>query len=132
MVAQSAGMQLHHQSVLSGKRRHLHQHVRLEPRLIVAIGLSFDRAREHSLDVSVDHPFGVRRYDGVIGRSRSSLLELVAPLPDRCEEVAVTANLHLRRSGKTLELGVPTGAANREQGVRAESRYDSGIDLRVA
>src|SRR5256714_1348218 len=43
VIAQGAGMKLHDESVLRRKRCHLHQHVRLEPRLIVSIGFYFER-----------------------------------------------------------------------------------------
>ena len=76
VIAQRAGMQLHHQPVVDRHARHLHQHVRLEVALIGAASPSpAQRLRKQRLRGVGRQPSGVRLDDRVVGRRGAERLE---------------------------------------------------------
>ena len=145
MVAECAGMELHHEAILRGETRHLHQHVRLEAALVVGGRLAVARALEQALDllgrqlvgIGLEHamvggrgasarraatrPGGRPRADGRGAQRR----EILAPVRQGAHQRFGARDRDTARARQGIDLPVPGGHRDTKQGVRPEGRHDA-------
>src|SRR5437868_8240124 len=132
MIAQRAGVELHYQSVFDRSCGHLHQQMRLEPRLIF-FGCATDRSPgEKPTGLGRVQFLGVWTEHAVIGRRCAGGLEVRTTLHQSAEQIAIVPNWLVDDLSEPVDFHRPMRRTDLEERIGPECRNYPSAELRLA
>jgi len=131
VVAERAGMNLHHHAVLHAHPSHLHQHVCLEEPLIRRRGSAGQGFLKQRFGLLLREGMGVRLQHGMVRRDGSHRAEEGAASFQRRDERVKGADGMSADPTEGVQLLLPVGAGDAEQRVGPEAGDDAAVPVRV-